>query len=238
MTFSDGTIVKNVNHANFRKGQVGHPNINPGSHTHKKQKDTNSQEKIYIGMERIMSNGQKAKLTRHKNDTHVSVEFEDGTVVEDTRLRNFLRGHVQNPNYDQYAYRYNETKMMNCGMSATITDYINANDITVRFDDGTPLEHQRYQNFESGTIPHPILGSNIHTAQKSEEIKNRVGQQAMMKCGMIATIIAHPSSKNITVQFEDGTIVEGKSYYNFQKGSIGHPNIQKWTYNTNKKKSA
>ena len=238
VTFSDGTIVKNVNHANFRKGQVGHPNINPGSHTLKKQKGTSSQEEIYIGMERIMSNGQKAKLTKYKNDTHVSVEFEDGTVVEDTRLRNFLRGYVQNPNYDQYACRYNETKIMNCGMSATITDYINANDITVRFDDGTILEHQRYQNFEAGTVSHPILGSNIHTAQKSEEMQNRVGETRMMKCGMNATITSHPTSKNLTIQFEDGTIVEGKSYYNFQTGSIGHPNIQKNTYAKHNKKSA
>lgn len=173
VTFSDGTVVKNVNHAHFRKGQVGHPNINPGAHTLKKQKDTSSQEKIYIGMVRIMSNGQKAKLTKHKNKTHVSVEFEDGTVIEDTRLRNFLRGHVQNPNYNKYACRLNETRMMNCGMEATITSYLNTRDIAVRFADGTMVEHKDYGCFKKGSIGHPNIQQGTYKTKKKNKHKHK-----------------------------------------------------------------
>jgi hypothetical protein len=39
--FSDGVVVKNVNYNHFKKCIVGHPNINPGSHTLRKNKRLN-----------------------------------------------------------------------------------------------------------------------------------------------------------------------------------------------------
>ena len=42
--------------------------------------------------------------------------------------------------------RLGETRMMNCGMEATIIRYGNAGDIDVRFEDGSVVEHKAYGN--------------------------------------------------------------------------------------------
>ena len=54
---------------------------------------------------------------------------------------------------------------------------------------------------------------------------NRVGETKMMKCGMKCTIVEYINAKNITVQFEDGTIIKNKTYQNFKNGNISNPNI-------------
>ena len=41
--------------------------------------------------------------------------------------------------------RLGKTKMMSCGMEATIIRYNNAHDIDVRFKDGTVVEHREYE---------------------------------------------------------------------------------------------
>lgn len=220
--FSDGVIVKNVNHAHFRKGTVGHPNINPGAHTLKKQNNLNSKEEIYIGMSRTMSNGQTAKLIKYKNDTHISIQFEDGTIIEDTRLRNFLRGHITNPNHHKYSDRFNEIRMMQCGMEATVTKYINSKNITVRFADGTIVENKTYKDFQKGNILNPQL--------KKDKIEPEIGMQIKMNCGIFATLLEYRTSHDIDIQFDDGTIIKHKRFDKFLQGAIGNPNVKKNEY--------
>ena len=53
--------------------------------------------------------------------------------------------------------RLGETRMMNCGMKATIIRYGGCNDIDVRFEDGTVVEHKTYDNFKRGVIAHLSL---------------------------------------------------------------------------------
>ena len=53
--------------------------------------------------------------------------------------------------------RVGETRIMNCGMEATIIRYGGATDIDVRFEDGTMIEHKIYDNFKRGVIAHQSL---------------------------------------------------------------------------------
>lgn len=53
--------------------------------------------------------------------------------------------------------------------------------------------------------------------------KNRVGESIMTKHYGLATIIKYASSKDMAVQFEDGTISEHVSYTNFKSGRIANP---------------
>ena len=48
--------------------------------------------------------------------------------------------------------RLGETKMMNCGMKATIVRYGRYEDIDVRFEDGSMVEHKAYSAFKKGEI--------------------------------------------------------------------------------------
>lgn len=46
--------------------------------------------------------------------------------------------------------RLGETRMMNCGMKATIIRYENADDINICFEDGKVVEHKTYRAFKKG----------------------------------------------------------------------------------------
>lgn len=49
----------------------------------------------------------------------------------------------------------------------------------------------------------------------------------MMNCKMKATIIDYINVHNITIQFEDGTILYERYYSAFKSGSIANPNLKK-----------
>ena len=53
---------------------------------------------------------------------------------------------------------------------------------------------------------------------------NRLGESIKANNGLMMTIIAYRNSHDIDIQFEDGTIVTHKKYYNFSKGLIKNPN--------------
>lgn len=57
----------------------------------------------------------------------------------------------------------------------------------------------------------------------------RVGEKSKANNGMEMKIIGYRSSLDIDVQFEDGTIVKGKSYQQFKRGEIANPNVKKKT---------
>jgi predicted nucleic-acid-binding Zn-ribbon protein len=113
--------------------------------------------------------------------------------------------------------RTGETRMMNCGMQATIIAYRGSQDIDVQFEDSTIIKNRKYQQFVSGEILNPNLktGNFIH---------GRVGETHMMNCGMQATIIAYRGFADIDIQFEDETVVK-TNYRNFKTGHISHPNL-------------
>lgn len=51
--------------------------------------------------------------------------------------------------------RIGETRIMNCGMKATIIKYRTCLDIDIQFEDGTIVKHRTYDNFKKGTISNP-----------------------------------------------------------------------------------
>lgn len=55
--------------------------------------------------------------------------------------------------------------------------------------------------------------------------EQRIGMTKMMHNKLEATIIKYNTSTDIDVQFEDGVIVENKTYQEFKHGSIRHPYI-------------
>lgn len=128
---------------------------------------------------------------------------------------------------DEIRQRMNEeyvgrTSQMKNGQRATIIVFRNGGDIDVRFEDGTIVRHRYLHNFVSGEIRNP----NYDPA-------NIEGKTVRMLNGMMATCIAYRSSKDIDVQFEDGTIVEHKAKNNFERGRIAHPSVD--PYNQTRK---
>lgn len=118
-----------------------------------------------------------------------------------------------------------ESKMMKCGMTATIIAYVNYNDISVKFEDGTIVEHIRKDRFTNGTIKNPNMPTekSISSAQIVYAKKDSyVGKTNVMNCGLKATVIEDFGCKDITVQFEDGLIRKHRRRDHFDLGKIAH----------------
>lgn len=162
-----------------------------------------------VGETRIMNCGMEATIIRYGGATDIDVHFEDGTVVKHKTYRAFKKGSISNPNIKASAETcLGETRMMNCGMEATIIRYNTGKDIDVRFEDGAVVEHKEYSKFKKGEI----ANTNIKASAE-----NRLGETRMMKCGMEATIIRYENATDIDVRFEDGAVVEHKTYNAFKK---------------------
>ena len=199
--FKDGAIAKHKTYNLFKKGEIANPNIKASAENR-------------LGETKMMNCGMEATIIQYKNAMDIDVRFEDGTVVEYKTYSAFKKGEIANPNIKAFAKNcFGETRMMNCGMEATIIRYGKYADIDVRFEDGAVVEHKAYSAFKKGYIAHP-------------NTKDRLGEAREMKCKMEATIIRYGSAKDIDVRFKDGAIAKHKTYNLFKEGGIANPNIK------------
>ena len=70
---------------------------------------------------------------------------------------------------------------------------------------------------------------------------DRTGEERVMSNGQKATIIYYNNSKDMDIQFEDGTVVENIIYQHFVKGSVKNPNyveeLKEWKEMNNGQKA-
>ena len=208
--FEDGAVVEHRRYAQFKGGSIANPNVKIANPNIK------ASAKNRLGETRMMNCGMEATIIRYGKYTDIDVRFEDGAMVKHKAYSAFKKGEIANPNIKAFAKnRLGETRMMNCGMEATIIRYGGVRDIDVCFKDGTVAEHKVYNAFEKGNIAHP-----------STTAKARLGETRMMNCGMEATIIRYNRCDNINVRFEDGAVVKHRKYREFKKGEIANPNMK------------
>ena len=184
--FEDGAVTKHKAYKEFGNGKIANPNV-----------------KDRLGEARMMNCGMKATIARYNGVRDIDVRFEDGIVMEHKSYSKFKRGNIAHPSTTA-GNRLGETRMMNCGMEATIIRYGNNTDIDVCFEDGAIVEHKAYDAFKKGGIAHP-----------STTAKARLGEIRMMSCDMEATIIRYGGATDVDVRFEDGKVVEHKTYRAF-----------------------
>ena len=125
--FEDGTLVEHINYGSFKKGKV---------------LNSKSYYKLRLGEEKIMSNGQKAKLINYNNYSYIDVMFEDGTVVRDRTYAHFKNGLIRNPNYNPKS-KLGEERIMHNGQKATIINYNGCYDVDIEFEDGAIVDYKK-----------------------------------------------------------------------------------------------
>ena len=160
-----------------------------------------------VGKTNVNMHGLNMTIILFKNIHNISVQFEDGYVVDHITLEDFCNGKVKHP------YLRKELGMTNVnsqGLNMTIIIFKNKQDITVKFDDGYVKEHTTYKQFIDGTIKHPYYS-------------DKVGQTILNKNGLSMAIISVKTLNDIMVKFEDGYIVEHTTYDKFINGTIKHP---------------
>lgn len=87
----------------------------------------------------------------------------------------------------------------NCG-DIKIIGYNNVTDVTIEFEDGTIREHCMMDRIRKGNIANKVNGN-----YKTHKLCGSIYKTN--NCGNIK-IIAYNNSRDVTVQFEDGTIKE------------------------------
>ena len=202
---------------------------------------TRSKKEERLGSSKYMNCGSLATIIKYQNARNMSVQFEDGTIVEKVTWQQWSKGEILNHSIKDCTWkqrlskengkdRIGETRMMNCGVEATIVKYNNRHDITVQFTDGSLNEHKSYGEFLCGEIqcynvPKIHNGSKVRNLNCKEK---REGLKKVMNCGMECQIIEYRNShtKGITVQFNDGEIVIS-NWNNFLHHSIHNPNLPK-----------
>lgn len=198
--FEDGTIVKHKQKHSFLIGNIRNPNYNKHS---------------VLGKTIMQNCGMSATCIVYRESKDIDVQFDDGSIVQHRDKHEFVKGLIQNHNMSSCL---NQVVRMNNGQKATCVAYRSYNDIDVQFEDGTIVEHVKKEGFVKGWLQNPLYNPN---SCEGEERKMLNGQKA--KC------IAYRTSADIDIQFEDGTVVTGKTKYSFLKGEIANPNFDPYS---------
>lgn len=194
-----------------------------------------------VGLTETNVYGEKMIIVAYRSATDIDVRFEDGTLLYHRKYDKFIKHHIYNPNTikihkkQERHLKNKETylglrKQLNSGLWCTIIKYIDLQHIIVQFDDGVTI-NTSISSFNRGQLTHP----NINSKQLMNKNK-RIGETVIHKStGMVMTIIDYIDNHNITIQFEDGTIVEHKDYSAFKKGVIGGYKEPQYKVGTTKK---
>ena len=207
--FEDGNIAFHKGFYDFKRGKIANPALI-------------LRGKDHIGMEKIADCGLKMKIIEYRNHNDIDIKFEDGAITKHKTYSAFRRGQIGHPN----AKKKLEESMVGLtntainGMQMKVIAYRNHHDIDVLFEDGTKVQHKEMGAFKKGQIKNPnVPNYNIQKNQKY------IGETNISTSGQKMTIIGWQNTKNVTIQFEDGSIRDNVSYSMFQRGSVENPNF-------------
>lgn len=138
----------------------------------------------YVGNCIEQYGGRRATLIAYRNSNDVDIAFEDRVTLYRVTVDKWKNGKLVHPDmqeeYDKQERQKKQnraktqntissepkkstnqklkylgmTRMMNCGMKATIIEYINCNNITVQFEDGVIRSNIRSDHFMDGKVRH------------------------------------------------------------------------------------
>lgn len=116
--------------------------------------------------------------------------------------------------------RTGESELTVYGQKMTIIRYGNANDIDVKFEDGTIVRGKKYGHFKIGNIRNP----NVEESLANERARQRhEGEVVVNRNGLRMTLMRYGTTKDCDIVFDDGVIVRNRYYGAFKNGDIAHP---------------
>ena len=161
----------------------------------------------------IQKNGQKATVGIYRKRTDADIVFEDGTVVRNANYGDFLKGNIHNHAFFLEKRLSLKIRAKN-GQIMWVSDYRGCDDIDVTFEDGTIVRNKDFERFMQGKITNPNCRR-----------PDRIGGTVTANNGQRMKITAYRNSRDIDVEFEDGTVVRHVSYANFLAGRVLNPNF-------------
>lgn len=213
----DGTIIEHTTYRKFLDGNIC--------------KTRSDNRYLRVGETSVNKDGQKMTCIIYRLASDIDIQFEDGTILTHKDYYAFKRGLYRNPNYIKpiikkpkkekvVINRVGETNIAKNGQQMTIIAYRGHKDIDIQFDDGTVVTNKRYQHFKQGDIKNPNITNEIF--QNSCKT-SRIGQSTITNEGKKITIIGYRNSKDIDIQFEDGTVLKNRYYRDFLQKCVQYP---------------
>lgn len=234
--FEDGVIAKHRTYGAFVKGSIKYPDSSEvnnrgregGRYPHFKDR---------TGLVGKSKEGYTIQIVAYRGYGDIDVQFEDGFILRnasyDKFINNKLARHSGKRVQDKEA-KIGETQVATNGMQMKVLAYRKYSDIDVQFEDGTIVEHRNYKDFKMGMIKNPNVIKKYDTHKCVKDFSNvaylnardaHIGETVIARCGLRATIIDYFGTSDITIQFEDGVVVEHMKYAQFNRGSIKHPDF-------------
>jgi very-short-patch-repair endonuclease len=152
--FSDDVVVENKTYNSFLKGTIGHPTRKTPTSVVDGLK-----KKERLGMRKQMNSGHWVTIVGYNKATDISVQFDDGAIVNSLRWSEFVSGSISHPSSARVrdcTSRIGEKHVVGNGMIVKIIHYRSSTDLDIEFEDGTLVEHVAYSDVKRGRISHPI----------------------------------------------------------------------------------
>lgn len=208
--FEDGYIT-NATRASFFNGNIANKNISMYTY----RSTITNDSKSLLGKTNKMNCGLSCTIIKDNGYSDITVQFEDGEIVEHTRRDHFFKGSILAPSYKDTSILGQRSKM-NCGEYCTVIEDIGSQAITVQFDDGTIVHNRSRRAFRHGNI------AKIKHSMQSQKT-SILGQRAIMTNGLWCEVIKYNTCRDITVKFDIDGFVKQTTKEAFQTRNIGHP---------------
>ena len=188
-----------------------------------------------IGLEKYNNYGELMKIILYDDANNITVEFQDEwKSTKQTCWDSFNKGSVRNPHNNRlYLENYN-----NQGCLMKIIEYINANNITIEFQDKFKSHiHTRWKNFRDGDVKNPyyssVLGIGItgnkydvcyidENGKKKNTKEYQTWLSMLHRCFDEKEKLKYPTYKDVTC------CNEWLLYENFYEWLHSQENFDKW----------
>lgn len=157
-----------------------------------------------------LTDGGTVKCIAYRSCEDIDAQFSNGVVAHNMTWRDFTKRKkmpiakkkVLPPNTGELIQTQN-------GVKIWLVEYRKWNDVDIRFENGTIVQHVRWDHVLAGTVRNPNI---------------RVGTTVKANNGQLMTCIKYHDSNDITIRFDDGTIISHKKWASFESGNIRNPN--------------
>ena len=124
--------------------------------------------------------------------------------------------------------RKGERNLSACGTGMEIIAYRNANDIDVRFDDGTVIKNKTYAAFDGTVIKNKTYaafrsGALRKDGKHGRKAVDRTGAEGISSDGQAMVVTACRNAADIDVRFADGAVLTHCTWQDFKAGRLKSP---------------
>lgn len=170
------------------------------------KKKRKSMKVKYVGQKTLQRGNKYATIVDYRNYNDIDIIFEDGYQVDHISINKWKNGLIVHPDIKEEIKKQNLevqkhsrkqsgkdkyiglTKLMNCGLKATVIDYIDCYHLTIKFEDGTVKTNVRSDHFSNGNVAvvknipkESMPQKSVTTSEKHKKFSNTSHKEKVQK---------------------------------------------------------